>query len=155
MHHALRNGKVWHHIDMLSIFYSVMVACIYFWYRVTKSWLKSFFLVISIPLIFRIFLASITLPEKISISVVFVVMALSIFIPISIHCIRNHLKNFNLLIVSSISFIIALIFRQTDANLIGIFPYGTHFLWHIFGMISVFCLLKYTFLTDEDKNIRI
>ena len=155
MHHALRNGKVWHYIDMLCIFYSVMVTCVYFWYRVTGSWLKSFFLVILIPIIFRIFLASITLPEKISISVVFVVMALSIFIPVCIHCIRNHLKNFSLLILSSISFLIALVFRQTDAAMIDVFPYGTHFLWHIFGMISVFYLLKYTFLTDKDKNIKI
>jgi hypothetical protein len=153
MHHALRNDKVWHHIDMLCIFYAVITTCVYFWYRVTGSWIKSFLCVIAIPFIFRAFLASISLPEKIAISVVFVIMGLIILIPATIHCIKNQLKNLDMLIISSLSFLIALTFRQADANLVGIFPYGTHFLWHIFGMISVFYLIKYIFLTDKTKNL--
>lgn len=152
MHHALRNDRIWHTIDMLGIFYAVIVACIYYWYRVTNSWLKTSFLVISIPIIFRIFLASISLPVMISVSVVFVVLAVALLIPISIHCILNDHKNLDLLIVAVLTFIIALVFRQTDDFLIGLIPFGTHFLWHVFAMISVFALLKYTFLTDQERN---
>jgi hypothetical protein len=152
MHHALRNDRIWHTIDMLGIFYAVIVTCVYYWYRVTSSWLKSAFLVISIPIIFRIFLSSISLPVMISVSVVFVVLAVALLIPITIHCVRNDHKNINLLIIAVLTFIIALVFRQTDNFLIGIIPFGTHFLWHVFAMISVFYLLQYTFLTDKERN---
>ena len=152
MHHALRNDRIWHTIDMLGIFYAVIVTCVYYWYRVTSSWLKSAFLVISIPIIFRIFLSSISLPVMISVSVVFVVLAVALLIPITIHCILNNHKNINLLIIAVLTFIIALVFRQTDNFLIGIIPFGTHFLWHVFAMISVFYLLQYTFLTDQERN---
>ena len=154
MHHALRNDKVWHHIDMLCIFYAVITTCVYLWYRVTEKWMKSFLCVIAVPLVFRLFLASIALPDKIAISVVFVVLGLTILIPATIHCIKNHLKNLDMLILSSISFIIALTFRQADADMVGFFPFGTHFLWHIFGMISLFYLVKYIFLTDKAKNLK-
>lgn len=155
MHHALRSEKVWHHIDMLSIFYAVIMVCVYFWYRITHSWFKAFFFVIAIPVIFRMFLGTISAPDKISVSVVFVVMALAIFIPAIIHCIMNHLKNVALLLISSIAFAIALCFREADANLGKILPYGTHFLWHIFGYGSVFSLMQYIFLTDKAKNFEI
>ena len=152
MHHILRSGKEWHILNLICISYAVITTCVYLWYRVTGSWMKSFLCVFSIPLIFRLFLASISLPEVISVAVVFVVMAMAIMIPACIHCIRNHLKNLDLLIISSISFMIALVFRQIDANLVGISTIGTHFLWHIFGAISVFFVLKYLFLADKDKN---
>lgn len=155
MHHALRSDKVWHHLNMLSIFYAVIMVCVYFWYRITGSWIKSFFCVIIIPLIFRFFLASITIPGKISVSVVFVVMALAIFIPATIQCIINKLKYVSLLIFSSTTFVIALYFRETDWNLTSFLSHGTHFLWHIFGAVSVFSLLQYIYLIDRDKNLEL
>lgn len=155
MHHLLRSDKVWNGIVLLCIFFAVINTCIYLWYRITESWLKSFVGVLAVPFIFRIFLASITLPDKITMSTVFVVMALAIMIPAVIHCIQNHLKNLELLVISSISFIIALIFRETDANLIGIFAIGTHFLWHVFGALSIFFMLKYLFLTDKTKSKKV
>ena len=155
MHHALRSEKVWHHLDMICIFYAVMMVCVFFWYRITGSWFKSFFCVITIPLIFRFFLASISLPEKISVSVVFVVMALVILIPAMIHCCMNHLKNITLLCVASMLFVIALFFRETDRSVAEVFPHGTHFLWHIFACIAVFFLIQYLFLTDKDKNMEL
>lgn len=155
MHHILRSGKVWHSLVLFCIFFAVLNTCIYLWYRVTDSWLKSFLCVLAVPLIFRIFLATISLPEKISIASVFVVMAMAIMIPAVIHCIKNHLKNLELLIISSLTFVIGLVFRETDHNLAGIMPVGTHFLWHIFGTISVFFLLKYLFITDKTKSKKV
>ena len=155
MHHILRSDKVWHSITLLCIFFAVVNACVYLWYRVTESWMKSFLCVMAVPLVFRLFLASLTFPEKISVAVVFVVMALAMLIPAVVHCMRNHLKNLELLVISSLAFMIALIFREADANLVGIMPLGTHFLWHIFGAVSLFYLLKYLFITDKTKSKKV
>ena len=42
MHHAFRSDRMWHTIDMLAIFYAVIMTCVFLWYRVFGNWLKSF-----------------------------------------------------------------------------------------------------------------
>ena len=151
IHHSLRIDKVWKTITVLSIFYSVVMTCVYFWYRVSEKWLSAFFLTMLFPLIFWMFYLNVEVVEKINLSVIYVAMSIAVFIPWFLFCIRNKLKNLNLLALSSFLFTIGMVCRMSDLRFQPFFSYGTHFLWHIFGAASVFVLLKYIYFADEQR----
>lgn len=153
MFHLLRNNSIWHHLNLLCIVYSVITASVYLWRRVTAKWMYTFFLALCIPVLFQIFIIYMRPVDKLSLNVVFVVMALSVFVPAVIHCIKNKIQFISLLIYSSIFFSIGLFFRLFDSNLIGKTYIGTHFLWHIFCTISIFYFLKYSYNCDKLKTV--
>ena len=47
------------------------------------------------------------------------------------------------------SFAVAVTFRMTDRLDIAFLPQGTHFLWHIFGGICSFFMIKYIYLAED------
>jgi len=151
IHHSLRIDKAWKTITVLSIFYSVVMTCVYFWYRVSERWLSAFFLTMLFPLLFWMFYLNVELVEKINLSIIYTAMSIAVFIPGVLFCIKDKLKNLKLLALSSFLFTIGMVCRMSDLALQPFFSYGTHFLWHIFGAASVFVLLRYIYLTDEQR----
>jgi len=149
MFHLLRNDIIWHHLNLLSILYAVIATSVYLWWRVVRNWWKTFFLTLSIPLLFQGFLFFIQPIGKISVGMVFSVMFLSILIPSGLHCLKNGYFNFKYLILSSLFFSIGIIFRTFDRFFIGHHSIGTHFAWHICGGLSIFFFLKYIYESDR------
>lgn len=151
IHHSLRIDKAWNAVTVLSIFYSVVMTCVYFWYRLSGKWLYAFFLTMIFPLVFWIFYLNAEYIEKINLSVIFAAMSIAIMIPAALYCIKNKLKNLEFLALSSFLFTIGIICRISDLSLKPFFSCGSHFLWHIFGAASVFALIKYIYLADEQR----
>jgi hemolysin III len=149
MFHLLRNDVIWHHLNMLSILYAVITADVYLWWRVVQSWWKTFFLTLIIPIIFQVFIFFIQPFDKISVSIVFTVMFLSLLFPSALHCIKNNYHNFKILVTSSIFFASGITFRVMDELYIGSNSHGTHFLWHLCGGVSVALFLKYIYESDK------
>ena len=151
--HLLRNNVIWHQLNLLCAVYAVITASVYLWRRVTSKWLYTFFLTLSIPVSFQIFIAYTRPFDKLSLNVVFVVMALSVFIPAMIYCIKNKTQFISSLIISSTCFFIGIFFRTLDSNLIGKSSIGTLFLWHLFCALSIFYFLKFSFNCDKKKTL--
>jgi hypothetical protein len=53
-------------------------------------------------------------------------------------------------VLSLLSFGIALLFRQLDAHQWGFLPQGTHFLWHLFSAIGSWFILDYLLFVQEN-----
>lgn len=152
IHHSLRIDKAWKTVTVLTIFQSVVMACVYFWYRVSGKWLYAFFLTLLFPLLFWLFYLNNTgIAEKINLSVIYAAMSIAVLIPSLIFCIRNKLKNIELLAVSSFLFTVGMIFRLIDIRVKPLFEHGTHFLWHLLGASAVFVLLSFIYCADEQR----
>ena len=153
MFHLVRNDVIWHQLNLLCCVYAVMTASVYLWRRVTGKWLYTFFLSLGIPILFQIFIAYTRPIDKLSLNVVFVVMALCIFIPAMIYCIRNKTQFIFSLIISSSCFLLGIYCRILDEKFIGKSSTGTLFLWHIFCALSIFYFLKFSFHSDKMKTV--
>lgn len=57
-----------------------------------------------------------------------------------------------ILFLASLTFAIALIARSIDNPLCTVFPYGTHFLWHLFTSALIFVLAAVLFLPDLETG---
>ncbi|MCK5844539.1 MAG: hypothetical protein KAG97_07520, partial [Victivallales bacterium] len=130
-HHLFRNDRLWHDIDMLGIFFAVILACVFFWYRATHSWILSFCLTLIYPLAMRAVLFNASATDRISVFIVFTAMALWVFIPAIIHCLKKKLSHIGYLAAAAFVFTLAMICRQVDMGAKEYFDSGTHFLWHI------------------------
>ena len=153
MFHLLRNDVIWHQLNLLCTVYAVIMASVYLWRRITGKWLYTFIFSLGMPILFQIFIAYTRPIDKLSLNVVFVVMALSIFIPAMIYCIRNKTQFIISLIISSSCFLLGIYFRTLDEKLIDKSSIGTLFLWHIFCALSIFYFLKFSFNSDRMKTV--
>jgi hemolysin III len=70
-------------------------------------------------------------------------MALMILIPVVVYLYKTRFKNGKLILFALITFCLALGFRIVDDW--GVFPFGTHFLWHTFSAITTMCLFYFIY----------
>jgi hypothetical protein len=149
--HAFRNDKVWNSIDMMSAFYGVVMTCIYLWYRVSGGWLQAFCFTLLFPFCLRLFLESVSVPAKMTSSVIFTAMAVALLLPAMIYCFRNKFKYIGLLAGASAFFTAAMVFRELDLPVKPYFSHGTHFLWHLSASAALFLFIHYIYMLDEER----
>lgn len=147
--HATRGDRMWLIMDFVPIFLLSFLASWVFWYQVTQRFFLSA-LLLCLPILISKLLRDYLYTERhLSISLGYSVLALGIIIPAILHSKSRTWKDVRLLIISFALFGAAITFRQIDCCLgARLFPMGTHFLWHIFGALSTFCLMNYIFLSS-------
>jgi hemolysin III len=149
-HHAFRGFRDIRHLDMLMAFYGVAMACVFFWHKVTKSWVMSFSMTLLFPVAFRY-----ALPDSHvigSASVVFAALSLSLLPPVAIRCWMDGMRRVSYLLASSAFFLVGMFFRELDSLHDLVAPVGTHCLWHVFGALSVCAVLGYAYELEEDAS---
>jgi hemolysin III len=151
MHHLFRAEKLWNTINMLAIFYAVIMSCVYIWYRISERWMHAFLYTMMMPFIFWIFFLGSGGNAKLTVSIIFTAFSVTLILPATIYCFKTQLKHLNLLAFASFLFTLGMIFRVLDFKLLSYFPHGTHFLWHFFGAGSLFLFLRYIYLIDEER----
>jgi len=149
-HHLFRNDRIWHDVDMLGIFFAVTFTCVFFWYRVSRSWILSFCLTLVYPLAMRAVLFNAAVTDRVSVFLVFTAMALWVFVPAVIHCWNNNLSHIGYLGAAAFVFTLAMACRQVDIDTKEFFAAGTHFCWHILGVVATHLLMTYVYLTDSE-----
>ena len=152
MFHAFRDTRIWNTIDMISIFYAVIMASIYLWYRVTGSWLYSALITLMLPLMLRLFFASVYIPAKMTSSVIFAAMSVLLLLPSVVLSLQNAMRYVDKLALSAFLFTVAMIFREIDMPSKVVFSHGTHFLWHLFAAGAVFFFMQYIYLSDLTRT---
>lgn len=147
--HATRSNRIWLFMDFMPILICSLLAAVDFWRRVLGSMTKGVLLVLLCFAVLRLFIHSLDLDLRLKITLGYSSLAISLLLPAVIHCVKNYWQNFVLLLGASCSFCIALFFRFIDQGLgAQLFPMGTHFLWHIFGALSVLFLTEYIYRDD-------
>ncbi|MHB9138731.1 MAG: hypothetical protein ACYC4Q_04930 [Victivallaceae bacterium] len=155
LYHATRGSSIWLQLDCVPVLVLALSSGIYLWRRLTGNYFLTFILTICPLLISFFMLKYIHIADKFTVSAVYSALALNILIPAVLHCVMKNRDAWLTLLLAFSAFAIALAFRQADRlNTFSCMTHGTHFLWHIFGCISSFFIIKYIYFTEEVEFIK-
>lgn len=148
--HATRSANIWLVLDFMPIGILSLMAAFYFWRSVIGSTPLAL-LAVPLPLIFTSGLRALLPFERhASISVGYIGLALLIVLPAGLDCRKRGYAGAAPLLGAVASFALAITFRFTDK--LALLPMGTHFLWHLFGGLSTYLILLYTYMGDLERN---
>lgn len=148
--HATRSHEIWLLLDWVPIMLLSVAAVIYFVFKIEKRWFFRLLLVVGIfALQFSARLLAV--PPKMRISIGYTITAITMLTPIFWYLYTIRWKNLNLIVFTLTSFIIAITFRTLDSQLV-LLPMGTHWLWHLFGGVTVFFLIDFIYKDASLNN---
>lgn len=152
VYHATRSHNVWLFLDFLPILLLTGAASLYFWFAIVPNRWLAVGLCLTLLLSGRVLRVYLELPRNLGITLSYLGAALAILLPAALHATGEGKKHRRFLVWAAILFAIALTCRFLD-NGPGLspLPMGTHFLWHIFGGLSVGALLHYLAGVEEDR----
>ncbi|MDD5597649.1 MAG: hypothetical protein PHV82_06875 [Victivallaceae bacterium] len=153
VYHATRSNNIWLLMDYIPIMIIVLTASIYFWRELVGNWMLVIAFTLLPVIIYRFIFHLIPLPHFVSISLGYTILASIVVVPLVPHCIHKTPEGWKLLVISLISFGLAISCRLLDNRGIVKLPMGTHFLWHIFGGICCFCMFSYVFNAEQKKRL--
>ncbi|GAA4275041.1 ceramidase domain-containing protein [Aquimarina gracilis] len=143
--HGTRSHQIWLFMDWVPIMILCMASVFYFIFKVFQSWWKRLLVIVAI---FTVSFAvrQLPIPHVIQISLGYVITAITVLLPIVLYLIKTKGRHKKLVILAVINFSLAVSFRSLDKFLeTDILYMGTHWLWHLFGGISVFYLMLYLY----------
>ena len=154
LYHATRSHSLWLLMDYLPIMILILTAAIFMWREVLGSLWLTFLVTMSLPTAYRLVTIFIEIPEGVFVSIGYAVLALSVCLPACVHCALRNRNGAKWLVLSALSFVLAILFRQYDMALAKswLLPQGGHFLWHLFGAGSAFSLMQYLYSSDLVRN---
>ncbi|MEW7289419.1 ceramidase domain-containing protein [Aquimarina sp. 2304DJ70-9] len=153
--HGTRSHQIWLFMDWVPIMILCMAAVFYFIFKLFHTWWKR---LLALVLIFAVSftIRLLPMPSMIRISLGYVITAITVLSPIVLYLIKTNGKHKELIISAVLSFVLAVSFRSLDKVLETDFLYmGTHWLWHLFGGISVFYLMLYLYRDKLNANKRV
>ncbi len=150
--HATRSHSIWLILDFVPIMILTITAAVRFWQMVTNSKVWGTICPLAIILLTRTFAQVFNLPRNFQISFGYLGLSTAILLPAFIYSYKNDFLGLKQLLLSICFIIIALIFRASDLALATYLPMGSHFLWHIFGALSVHYLISFIYITKTQIN---
>ena len=153
-YHGSRSDDLWRVLDFGAIYVLLSVMTFYLWAKILGSWETGLMAIGLLFLVSRVtFYNLYDVPESMTASRGYVMMALNLILPLFLFAARQNWKNGHLLSWSLAFFAAAISLRQADAQLTIYLPQGTHFLWHIFGGISTHYLISYFYLNELEQSL--
>ncbi|MDD5728383.1 MAG: hypothetical protein PHV59_07470 [Victivallales bacterium] len=150
VYHATRSHNLWLKLDYMPIMFLVLMASIFFWHEAVGKWFPVLIFTLTPVVLYRIIYRFTALPHSVSISIGYSILALTVIIPLVLHCIRKYPAGWKLLCGALTAFILAIVFRTLDdGETTTCLPMGTHFLWHIFGGLCTFFMFRYLYDTEK------
>lgn len=155
LYHAFRESKFFLMMDWLPIVILSLMASFYFLIRITRNvFLASGLFGLLMGLQFLVYKLSGEENSHLSINLNYLVMAITIAGPIIAFLLLNKFYNWRMVAIGFASFGVGLFFRVADNW--QLLPMGTHFLWHVFGLIAVNCMFKFVYhVKTYDERILI
>ncbi|MFD2563709.1 ceramidase domain-containing protein [Aquimarina rubra] len=143
--HGTRSHQIWLFMDWVPIMILCMSAVFYFIFKLFRVWWKSilaFIIILSISIAIRM----LPIPATVRISLGYVITAITVLLPIILYLIKTNGRHKEMIVLAFLFFTIAISFRSADMFWKTDFLYmGTHWLWHLFGGISVFFLMQFVY----------
>jgi hemolysin III len=153
VYHATRSHVVWLILDFVPILILTTAAALVYWRTVVGSAWLALPCFLAVAGIGRGMSRLIGFDRSVGISLGYASMALAVVLPLTLVVKRAKWRSAHLLFGCFTSFLIAIACRILDKYENSYVPMGTHFLWHLFGGISVWCLMLLTMrLTDQKQG---
>jgi len=150
IYHGLRKYPVFILMDWLPILLLCIMASAWFWIKVLQSPAAA----AAVFIIFFLIEAAIYYLRKqegehLAANLNYAFMAAMVLIPVILYLIKIRFFQAKWVFAALLSFCAALFFRIADAW--PLLHFGTHFLWHIFGVIAVYSMFRFIYLLNEEK----
>lgn len=145
LYHATRSAEIWLLLDWVPIMFLSLAGVVYFIVKWTETRLQRIVLAIAIIGSFFI-LRNLNIAPQIQLSFGYLLSALAIAIPVVGYLYKTNWYNARYVVYAFSIFGLAVFFRILDKRTdVEIFWMGTHWLWHSFGGLAVFFLIKYIY----------
>jgi hypothetical protein len=153
VYHSVRGHILWVLLDSLPIAILSVAISFHFWKKIFGTWLMSTIMVLFPFFIFFTILMVFDIPHEERPNIGYFTMGLLLILPLLIYLARTEWKNRGYVAGAIGCILIAIVFRIIDKRYNPEFLYmGTHWLWHVFSIISAHLLLLYIYHDGLTKN---
>lgn len=154
IYHATRSAEIWLLMDWVPIVVLCVACAGYFTFKATKGWKARVVLILSIMAL-NIVPRWIEFPVGYRNLAEYVGTAVALLLPIVIYAYRSSWHRARFLSFGVFFFVLAISCRTLDKKFDFDFLWmGTHWLWHLFGGIAVFWIMRYIY-EDIEKEQRL
>lgn len=141
--HAFRAHRFFLFLDIVPTAMLTLALSIYFWLKILRKWWHILLIIIPVFLARVIFFRN--LPQHIAINISYAITGFITALPLIFLLLKTRFYRLTDITGTLISFMLALFFRQIDAEEIPFLPMGTHFLWHVFSGPGAYFILSYLY----------
>lgn len=144
LYHATRSAEIWLFLDWVPIVALCLAVSVYFIFKIAHHWWHNV-MILAVVLLIVIGGRMLPWPDSLRISIGYVLTVLGLLLPLALYLYKTQYKNLNYVLLAVLSFVVAVVFRSFDAHL-DLLYMGSHWLWHSFGAVAVFFLMRYIYL---------
>ncbi len=144
IYHGFRWHRAFLMMDWMPIMIITFSASVYFFIKAWGKWWPPA-LVLVLFFFLQGWLFKSGLPIQTAINLNYASMAVVVLVPIGWYLVKTGFANGHLVGLALLAFGAALFFRWADK--LAWFPMGTHFLWHVFGLVAVHLMLLFLYRT--------
>lgn len=141
--HGLRSSRFFLFMDFMPALILTLMITVYFWSRVLPKWWMSFAVIT--PIFLLRFGVIDLIPGQGGINTSYMISGAAFLVPVFLILRKYQFEKTLNIVIGAICFVLAIYFRQVDKDFVDIFPFGTHFLWHIFSGIGAYLLADYLY----------
>lgn len=149
VYHSFRQWSIFIVMDWMPIMLLCLSAGFYFIAKSARWYYAIFVVVVYLTMMFALKNWILIDNTSLFININYAIMASFVFFSVLNYLMHTKWKEGKWVGLALFSFVLALIFRIADKW--EWFDYGTHFLWHTFGVVATFCMFKYINLTQNNK----
>lgn len=151
IYHATRAHRIWLMMDYLPIMILCLFVAVYLVKHLTGKTIYALGIILTCFIFMRLIFFSTSLPIGLRITFGYSMLASIILIPAFLVS-RYFPKHKIYLLRATLLFALAISFRFLDK--MALLPMGTHFLWHVFGGLSVWSLVYFLIEVEYQTTIR-
>lgn len=153
VYHATRSHDIWMYMDWLPIVILCLAVSVYYTIKLKLSAIhRGILIAVILLLVFGI--RMVPWVKSLKTSIGYAATAIGLLLPIITYFFTTRLRNWHYILFAFISFALALSFRVAD-RFVYLLPMGTHWLWHSFGALSVFFLMRFIYKDKLPQDTQI
>lgn len=149
IYHATRSHQIWLVMDFMPIGILCLLLSYWYWLKLLGNHWKVLAYAIAPFFFIRAAMVTVSLEKNMAISLGYLMLAVFLLLPLLIYTARNRPAGRINLVYSVIAFLCALSFRVVDfydPELVRTYlPMGTHWLWHCFGGIATYFVVRFIY----------
>lgn len=150
-YHAFRSSKLLLWMDVAPTSMVTLSVGVYFWDKILSH--KWQVVAIIVPFtIFRLVISEIV-PGQLGTNLSYFIVGFLIFFPIIFFLIKRKFRDVKPVFISVSFLSLSLIMRRLDFEMVGIFPMGSHFLWHLFSGVGAYYLAQFIYFIRTEELI--
>ncbi|MCS7005092.1 MAG: ceramidase [Cytophagales bacterium] len=152
LYHGFRSSEWYLLMDYVPIVVLCFTAAVYFTAQLFEK--RRHGVVIILGVIFFNYLLNLVFEKAWTDNLNYAYLGAVTTLPSILFAIKTRFAKSRYLLIAFFSFVIALFFRISDDEywLIRIMPFGSHWLWHLFGAVSSASLIYYIFVTYKVRK---